>query len=408
MKENVQLLSILFVSATIPYPAIDGGRIRVLSLVSNLCKTNKVTFLTFVRSSEDKEGIRYLQNMGMEVIEIQWDYDNILYSLPSLLKQIIIGKPLTVAKYYSPAMAKELKSLLKNRRFDVLHFEMLHTGQYLLQLSDDYKAKGLLDQQNIDSCIWQRLVTTEHNLFKRLFYHWQYRTFLRFENKMCPMFYKCLCVSKEDGDRLVSISPNASIEVVSNGVDIDYFSPIETEENESNIVFVGSMDWQPNEDAVLYFCESIFPLIKSKITDVKFYIVGSKPTERVLKLGTIDGVIVTGLVDDVRMYIAESAVYVVPLRVGGGTRLKILQAFAMKKAVVSTSVGCEGLGLINNEHLIISDDPDEFANSVIRLARDKQLRNKLGENGRLLVQEKYDWKSIALKLEKTYRNLIKC
>ena len=404
MEANIQPLNILFVSATVPYPAIDGGRIRVLSLVSNLCKTNKVTFLTFNTSLEDKKGVQYLRDMGVEVVEVRWDYDNILSSLPSVLKQIIKGKPLTVAKYYSPAMAKELENLLKNRRFDVLHFEMLHTGQYLFQLSYDNTKKSMLDQQNIDSCIWQRLVTIEHNIFKKLLYHWQYRTFFRFENRICPMFNKCLCVSKEDGERLASISPKANIEVVPNGVDVDYFSPIGTEENESSIVFVGSMDWQPNEDAVLYFCESILPLIKSEIPDVKFYIVGSKPTDRVLKLGSIDGVIVTGLVDDVRMYVAESVIYVVPLRIGGGTRLKILQAFAMKKAVVSTSVGCEGLGLTNEEHLLISDDPKEFADNVIRLSKDKQLRDKLGENGRILVQEKYDWKSIALKLENIYRN----
>jgi len=404
MEENIQPLSILFVSATIPYPAIDGGRIRVLSLVSNLCKSNKVTFLTFVKSQDDINGIQYLKDMGVEVIEVRWDYDNLLSSLPSLLKQIIIGKPLTVAKYYSPAMAKVLKNLLKNRRFDVLHFEMLHTGQYLLRLSYDNTKKSMLDQQNIDSCIWQRLIATDRNFFNKFLYYWQYRAFLRFENRICPMFNKCLCVSKEDGERLASISPKANIEVVPNGVDVDYFSPIDTEENEFCIVFVGSMDWQPNEDAVLYFCESILPLVKSEIPDVKFYIVGSKPTERVLKLGSIDGVIVTGLVDDVRMYVAESAVYVVPLRIGGGTRLKILQAFSMKKAVVSTSIGCEGLGLTNEKHLLISDDPKEFADNVIRLARDKQLRHKLGENGRILVQETYDWKSITVKLENIYRN----
>ena len=301
-------------------------------------------------------------------------------------------------------MAKELKTLLENRRFDVLHFEMLHTGQYLLQISKKQIAKGILDQQNIDSCIWQRLITTERNLFKKLLYHWQYKAFFRFENRMCPTFDKCLCVSKEDGDRLASICPDANIEVVPNGVDVDYFSPTDTEENESNIVFVGSMDWQPNEDAVLYFCESIFPLIKPEIPDVKFFIVGSKPTDRVLKLGSMEGVVVTGLVDDVRTYVAESAVYIVPLRIGGGTRLKILQAFAMKKAVVSTSIGCEGLGLTDEEHLLISDDPSDFADKVIRLSRDKQLRRKLGENGRILVQEKYDWKSITVKLENIYRN----
>jgi sugar transferase (PEP-CTERM/EpsH1 system associated) len=404
--EKTQSLSILFVSATVPYPAIDGGRIRVLSLVSNLCKNNKVTFLTFIKSPEDMRGAQYLRDMGIEVVEVKWYYDKALDALLSVLKQIISGKPLTIAKYYSPAMADKLEDLLKNRSFDILHFEMLHTGQYILRIPNEYTAKRILDQQNIDSCIWQRLASTEHNPFKKLLYHWQYRAFSRFENKLCPIFNECVCVSKEDGDRLASICPGANIEFVPNGVDVDYFCPIETKENESSIVFVGSMDWQPNEDAVLYFCDSILPLIKPEIPDVKFYIVGSNPTDRVLKLKSMDGVVVTGLVDDVRPYMVESAVYVVPLRIGGGTRLKILQAFAMKKAVISTSVGCEGLGLVHGEHILISDNPKEFADNVIKLARDKQLRRKLGENGRLLVQDKYDWKAIAEKLDGVYRRLI--
>jgi sugar transferase (PEP-CTERM/EpsH1 system associated) len=404
--EKTQSLSILFVSATVPYPAIDGGRIRVLSLVSNLCRNNKVTFLTFIKSSEDKRGAQYLRDMGIEVVEVKWDYDKVLDALLSVLKQIISGKPLTIAKYYSPTMADELGNLLKSRSFDVLHFEMLHTGQYLLRIPNGYTAKKVLDQQNIDSCIWQRLASTERNPFKKLLYHWQYKAFFRFENKLCPIFNECVCVSEEDSNRLASICPGANINVVPNGVDVDYFSPTETEENESSIVFVGSMDWQPNEDAVLYFCDSIFPLVKPEIPEVKFYIVGSNPTDRVLKLKSMDGVVVTGLVDDVRPYMAESAVYIVPLRIGGGTRLKILQAFAMKKAVISTSVGCEGLGLVHGEHILISDDPKEFADNVIKLARDKQLRRKLGENGRLLVQDKYDWKAIAEKLDGVYRRLI--
>ncbi|HGE72140.1 TPA: glycosyltransferase, partial [Candidatus Poribacteria bacterium] len=191
-----------------------------------------------------------------------------------------------------------------------------------------------------------------------------------------------------------------------NGVDTDYFKPMDMKEDESQIVFVGSMDWQPNEDAVLYFCDQIFPLIKSDIPNVKFYIVGSNPTERVLKLKNIDGVIVTGLVDDVRSYMSQSAVFVVPLRIGGGTRLKILQALAMKKAVVSTSIGCEGLGLKHNEHLLISDDPIEFAKSVTLLIKDRELRYGLGEKGRKLVEDQYDWKAISMKLDALYRKAI--
>jgi sugar transferase (PEP-CTERM/EpsH1 system associated) len=399
-------LNILFVSATIPYPAIDGGRIRVLSLIQNLSKFNKITFLTYNSSDKDEQGIKYLRDIGIDIIDIKWNYNNTLSIMPSVFKQVLKGKPLTIAKYYSSATAKKINELLDTNSYDILHLEMLHAGQYITEISDRHNTKIILDQQNIDSLIWQRLVKTEKNLFRKLMLNWQYKSFLNIENKMSSMFDVCVCVSEEDAERLKSINPNIKTDVVPNGVDIDYFFPSETPENEKQIVFVGSMDWSPNEDAALYFCDQIFPLIKAKIPDIKFYIVGSNPTDRILKLKGIEGIIVTGLVDDVRSYISQSAVFVVPLRIGGGTRLKILQALAMKKAIVSTSVGCEGLGLTHNEHLLINDNPDEFADSVIRLTKDKLLRHNLGENGRNLVQNQYDWKTISLKLDAVYRKAI--
>jgi sugar transferase (PEP-CTERM/EpsH1 system associated) len=399
-------LNILFVSATVPYPAIDGGRIRVLSLIQNISKFNKITFLTSNSSDKDEQGIKYLRDMGIDVLDIKWNYNNTLSIMPSVFKQVLKGKPLTIAKYYSSATAKKINELLDTNSYDILHLEMLHAGQYITEISDRHNTKIILDQQNIDSLIWQRLVKTEKNLFRKLMLDWQYKSFLNIENKMSSMFDVCVCVSEEDAERLKSINPNIKTDVVPNGVDIDYFFPSKTPENERQIVFVGSMDWSPNEDAVLYFCDQIFPLIKAKIPDIKFYIVGSNPTDRVLKLKEIEGVVVTGLVDDVRSYISESAVFVVPLRIGGGTRLKILQALAMKKAVVSTSIGCEGLGLTHKEHLFISDDPDEFAESVILLTKDKILRHNLGKNGRNLVQNQYDWKTISLKLDAVYRKAI--
>ncbi|MGB9594871.1 MAG: glycosyltransferase family 4 protein [Candidatus Poribacteria bacterium] len=404
MKEK---LDILFVSATIPYPAIDGGRIRVLNLLQNLSKYNNITFLTYNSSDEDERNIKYLRDIGINVLDVKFNYNKILFNIPSILKQTFKGKPFTIAKYYSKEMVSKINELLEKNLYDVIHFEMFHTGQHITELSNVVYVEICLGLQNIDSLIWKRLADTERNPIKKLILRWQYNNFLNLERMLSPLFDCCICVSAEDMERLISINPFVRICIAPNGVDTDYFMPMDIKENEHQIVFVGSMNWQPNEDAVLYFCDKIFPLIKGKIPQIRFYIVGSNPTERVTKLRNIDGVIVTGLVDDVRDYISQSAVFVVPLRIGGGTRLKILQALAMKKAVVSTSIGCEGLGLIHNEHLLISDDPKEFAESVMLLLNDKDLRYRLGENGRKLVEDKYDWKAISMKLNTIYRNYLR-
>jgi len=407
-------INILFVSATIPYPTIDGGRIRVLNLVSRLCQIHEVTFLTFITSLADEQGAAYLREMGMEVVGVRRPEQksgsralNALADLGGLLKNSIQRKPLTVAKYYSVEMVEALERLLRSHRFDIVHFEMLHTGQFLPELRSEGENSytTVLGEQNIDSRIWRRLAREEPNLLKKLIFRSQYRRFVSYESRICHRFDICLCVSEEDGRELKSICPEAAIEVVPNGVDTDYFRPEESDEEEECLVFTGSMDWQPNEDAVVYFCDQILPLIQAELPEIKFLIVGSNPGDRVLRLGEIPGVTVTGWVEDVRPYISDAGVFIVPLRIGGGTRLKILQALAMEKAVVSTNIGCEGLNLQPNEHILVADEPRQFADETVRLIRDRSLRRRLGENGKTFVQERYDWDVIVKKLELVYRNL---
>ena len=410
--ETMERINILFVSATTPYPAIDGGRLRVLNLVSRLCQTHSVTFLTFIASQSDERGAERLREMGMEVIGVEMRDSGFQYRmwriLRSLFQSFVHGKPLTVAKYHSGEMAKTLRDLLRTGNFDVAHFEMLHTGQFLsdLGIEGENACITVLGEQNIDSDVWRRLAKAESSLSKKLAFYWQCRKFRGYESWICRRFDMCICVSAQDREKLERLCPGIAIEVVPNGVDLDYFKPGETEQDKASLVFTGSMDWHPNEDAVLYFCNHIFPLIRAELPETAFYIVGGSPSERVLDLQKLDGVIVTGLVEDVRPYIANASVYVVPLRVGGGTRLKILQALAMKKAVVSTSIGAEGLGLQPDVHILVADEPQDFAASAIRLIRDAELRNRLSKDGNALVREEYDWDVVAGTLELAYRRLI--
>lgn len=438
--ETTAKINILFVSATVPYPATDGGRIRVMNLVSRLCQIHNVTLLTFITSPVDERGVEYLRDMGVNIVGVRYVQPKFMLALRSLLQFLIRGKPLTVGKYYSVKMAKILKTLLRSHRFDIIHFEMLHTGQFLpdlkmkrrpgfklfkdmgdsshiqdskqedgtSEIESSYRSRPyatVLGEQNIDSSVWHRIARTEPNPLKKLIFYSQYRSFVNYESLICRHFDMCICVSAQDQRRLASLCPGTAIGVVPNGVDLGYFKPGEFEEGDTRLVFTGSMDWQPNEDAVLYFCDRILPLIQAEIPETRFYIVGSNPTERVLGLSEVEGVTVTGSVEDVRPYIASAAVYVVPLRSGGGTRLKILQALAMEKAVVSTTVGCEGLELQLGRHLLVADRPQQFAAKTIQLMKNRLLRRRLGKNGRELVRERFDWDVIVKDLDLRYRRL---
>lgn len=406
--QMTEQINILFVSATVPYPATDGGRIRVLNLIRRLCRVHKVTFLTFITLPTDEMGSAYLREMGAEVVGIKWEHQRSIGALRSLSQNLVYGKPLTIGRYYSAEMVRVLKDLLASRRFDVVHFEMLHTGQFVPDLGakSEKSYATVLGEQNIDSCIWRRLAREESNPLRKLIFYSQYRYFRSYEGRVCPRFDLCVCVSMQDQRDLASLCSGTAIELVPNGVDPDYFKPGEDVEDETRLVFTGSMDWQPNEDAVLYFCHHILPHVRAEIPEIEFYIVGSNPTERVLKLRSIKGVTVTGSVEDVRPYMASAAVFVVPLRIGGGTRLKILQALAMEKAVISTSIGCEGLDLEQDRHLLVADEPRQFAAGAVQLIKNRAMRRRLGESGRMLVQERYDWDVIAGELESAYRRLI--
>ena len=188
-----------------------------------------------------------------------------------------------------------------------------------------------------------------------------------------------------------------------NGVDCSYFTPSKNGMKPHSLVFTGSMDWEPNNDAIFYFIKHIYPLIKKKVQEISFTIVGRDPSDALIKLASKDKSIeLTGRVDDVRPYIANSCLYIVPLRIGGGTRLKILEAMAMGKTVISTSIGAEGLEVTSEENIILADEPQVFAKRALELFENNNLRKNIESSGRKLTEQKYSWDIIADKLGETW------
>jgi glycosyltransferase involved in cell wall biosynthesis len=230
----------------------------------------------------------------------------------------------------------------------------------------------------------------------------QWRRMQRFEARALARSDLVVAVSDADAATFSRLYPGAArrpVHVVPTGVDTDYFRPSAKAARRGHLVFTGSMDWLPNEDGVLYFAHEIFPRIRAAEPGVTLSIVGRAPTPAVRRLSELPGIEVTGRVEDVRPYIADGNVYVVPLRVGGGTRLKIFEAMAMGRAVVSTTIGAEGLPVTSGRDIAIADDPVEFAGAVVRLIRDEETRRGLEVAARRLVRERYDWSVVAQEFE---------
>jgi glycosyltransferase involved in cell wall biosynthesis len=433
-------MNILFITPRLPYPLDTGAKIRTFNLLKQTKTSgNNVTLLSFIYSEKENKYADELKKMGIKVITVRGK-DSIGFF--TIVRALFKGLPLTVAKYRNKKMQIMLKKIIEDEKIDIVHFDHIHLSQYVNVANG---IPTIIDEHNIESEILERYAEKESNFLKRIILKNEYKKMVRFERTQCLKASKVLVVSENDRDVLIKLCGNGLVpKVIPNGVDTEYFTthdaqprkaPSEqrgkrnthdeintqysipafvktsvgrctTQDNGNNIVFVGSLDWSPNIDAVVYFSKDILPLMWNKKTDIKFYVVGKNPSREVKKLVERDNRInVTGTVDDVRPYVAKAKVFVVPLRIGGGTRLKILEAMAMGKAVVSTNIGAEGLELKDGEHLLLADTPEDFARKIILLLNNRELRERLEECGRRFVREKYDWKIAGKKLNKIYKKI---
>lgn len=395
-------MKILFLSPTVPFPLTDGGRIRVFNLLKQIAQKSDVTLLALETQPTDAEGVAQLQQLGIQVHLVPNAPTLPRLSFRTLANAFFKRQPITVARYDLPAYRQKFKDLIATDTFDLVHYEMFHTAQFRTETD----LPSVLSQQNVDSAIWQRLCDETTNPFYKFAYWTQQLAFQRYERVLSPQFDAVTCTSDIDAAVFQRHCTEDVIEIIPNGVDVAHYQPDFSAEAPAHLIYIGSMDWYPNEDAVAFFADEVLPQIHAEVPEVKFSIVGGNPSARVQKLAEREGVVVTGRVPEIKPYFAEATVFVVPLRIGSGTRLKILEALAMGKAIVSTSVGAEGLDLKDGEEIFIADEPKVFAEAVTRLLKDPSLRRRIGENGRARVEQDYDWRSISEKLHQRYTKIL--
>lgn len=341
--------------------------------------------------------LKELERLNIDVVLVREDeicrHTNKNKSLLIAIFSLFSILPFSIISRYVPTIKERIKKYITEDTIDMLICDSIYRS---LNIPLDFKGRKILFEHNIESGIFKRYAESEKNILKKIFVYIEYLKMRTFQKKIWKKFDTCIVCSELDKKILTVEAAHKNVVVVNNGVDTSYFTSDATHyapcTMHQSILYTGQISWFPNEDAVLHFVKGIFPIIKAKNPQVKFYIVGDKPSERVRKLAHSDrSIVVTGFVEDVREYMREASVFVVPLRIGGGTRLKILEALSMGKAVVSTSIGCEGLDLEDKKHIIIKDEPAEFAAAVSELLHDEGLRISLGNNGRRLVERSYDW-----------------
>ena len=311
-----------------------------------------------------------------------------------LARNLLSPFPYAVKKYESKPMREAILEVLAQGDIDVLVCDFLAPA---LNVPGTISSASVLFQHNVEAIIWKRHYETQTNSAKRAFLKREWHKMTKFEGQMCRQFDCVIAVSPEDRDLMRAEYKVKCVDSVPTGVDTEYFKPRgEMTAGTYDLVFTGSMDWLPNEDGIRYFVESVFPLIRQRIPEARLTVVGRNPSKSLVELSQRDpSLIVTGRVDDVRGYIDEAAVYIVPLRIGGGTRLKIFEAMAMEKPVVSTSIGAEGLPVEDGADIILADTAEAFAAGVEKLLSDSQLARDVGLRGAKKVREQFGWQQVA-------------
>ena len=400
-------MKILWLNANLLLPLDKGGKLRTWHVMRHLASRHDITYLSFADASEtpaDRTGMREVC-ARLETIPRTDAAKGTLRFYAGAARYLLDPVPYGVAKYRSPAFAERLRALLHADSFDVVVCDFLVP---IVNMPERLPCPGILFTHNVESEIWRRHAEHAANPAARLLLARQWHRMLRFEGEALRRFDLVLAVSEADKRTLERLYPSSlrePVRVVRTGVDTGYFAPAPpapflqaqatARPADPHLVFTGSMDWLPNEDGMIYFADDILPRIRAAIPGATLSIVGRAPTPAVQRLAERTGIQVTGRVDDVRPHVAAGTVYVVPLRIGGGTRLKIFEAMSMGKAVVSTSVGAEGLPVTNGRDIVLADDPQSFADAVVHLIRDRGARAGVEAAARRLVVDRYDWSVVA-------------
>ena len=398
---------LLFLSQDLPYPPNGGARIRTFNVIKQLAHEYDITLLSFVREKEVYEvrdleaakgalsqyGRVWATPLPQSVSGARFGYDHVA---PLLTRSVY-----TRYVFRSRAFKRRLLHVLRHFDPALIHSDSIDLSGYFRHVGS---TPIVCTHHDVQSLLLERRAAREGSRLKRWYVGAQARAMRREEVKWCPRVDLNVTVSEADRSRLSAIAPGGRYSVVENGVDVEYFHP--REGPTEGIVFVGGTSWFPNKDALTYFGSQILPLIRRHVPGVKVRWVGRAREEEKRAAWERFGIEMTGFVEDVRPYVWAGRCVVVPIRVGGGTRVKILDAWAMGKPIVSTGIGCEGLEVEDGRDMEVADEPKHFAEAVVAVLQDEGRARRLGTEGRRKAVERYSWDQIGRRMRETYDRLI--
>ena len=367
----------------------------VFNTIKHLAKRHEIFLISLTQEGQQK----YIPFLKDYCVSVETVLKDISFSKKGLFLNLFSHVPYNMTRYYSAEMEGKLKEIISKHQFDLMQIEHLHMAQYAKFAG---RIPVILRQHNVESVMMERYYRYASHLLERTYAYLQWRKLLGYERRMCLKCDLVITLSKVDERYIKRLSPQINTEVVSCGVDFKYFNFASLPREKDKIVYIGGVAFPPVFEGILYFLKKTWPKIRKGYPEAKFYILGNFSISRYRKIKDTPDVIFLGHVEDVRPYMATSALTVVPHRIASGVRLKILESMAMRLPIVSTLIGCEGIDVVDGEHILIADSPEIFAQKVITLLKNDNLRTNLAEKARRLVQSEYTWESVEQKLEQIY------
>jgi len=389
-------MRILWLKTELLHPVDKGGKIRSYNMLKELKRNCHITYLTLDDGTADTNARELANEYCHELVCIphrrREKFTTGFYV--ELILNLVSDLPYAIKKYESPAMRHQVAKRVADGRFDVLVCDFLAPA---VNLPPNVQTPVVLFQHNVEAMIWKRHYEVQTNPVKKRYLYRQWRKMQRFERDACGRVERVIAVSEADAEMMQREYGLAKVYDIPTGVDVDFFKPTSTVATRPNsVVFTGSMDWLPNQDAMQFFIKEIMPAVRRDVPDLRLTIVGRSPYPSLVELAQRDSnIAVTGPVEDVRPYIDEATAFIVPIRIGGGTRLKIYEAMAMEKPVISTTVGAEGLPVRDGGELLLADDPKSFADAVVKVLTDADLASRLGRSAAELVRQNFGWRRVS-------------
>lgn len=392
-------MRVLFLSSWFPYPPDNGSRIRVFNLLKQLSQHHIITLLSFAQADSDSQNISELLRYCREV-----------YTVPAISYQpkrrraiqgFLSPRPRFIVDTYSSEMETLVRETVERKYFDLILASQVSTAPYVQEIDSARKVF-----EEVELTVIREQFASQTNLARRLRFGLTWWKKMRFTANLLKRFDACTVVSEQERAHVLECVPGHPVTVIPNGVDLDWYGGDFGAPERDSLIFPAPLAYSANLDAMEFFLKEVFPQVKSKRPETVLRITGRTNGVAVDHLPLGEGAILTGYLDDIRPAVAQSWACVVPLRIGGGTRLKILEAMALGTPVVSTSKGAEGLEVTHDENILIADESAEFAGAVLRLLGDEALRAKLAANGRRLVEERYSWETCAQELEQLLSRVV--